>query len=85
MKPSRDWIALTLAIGMVTAINLFTLAVLYDALFNHQAAGLSENATQVLTGWGGGVIGILGAMFGYRAGQQQQPTVPDDWENTTNE
>lgn len=69
--PSRDWIALVLAIGLCTAMNLFTLAVLYDALY-HDNAGLSENATQVLTGWGGGIIGILGAVFGYRAGQQQQ-------------
>lgn len=74
--PSRDWIALTLAIGLCTAMNLFTFAVLYDALFNHKHSGLSENATQVLTGWGGGVIGILGAVFGYRAGQQQ-PKPPD--------
>lgn len=69
--PTRDWIALTLAIGLCTALNLFAVAVLYDALFNDQDAGLSENATQVLTGWGGGIIGILGAVFGYRAGSQQ--------------
>ncbi len=69
--PTRDWIALVLAIGLCTAMNLFTFAVLYDALRDPSNAGLSENATQVLTGWGGGIIGILGAVFGYRAGQQQ--------------
>lgn len=69
--PHRDWIALILAIGMCTALNLFCFAVLYDALFSTQP-GLSENATQVLTGWGGGIIGILGAVFGYRAGQAQR-------------
>ena len=70
--PSKDWIALILAIGLATAMNMFTFAVLYDALTQPDQSGLSENATQVLTGWGGGVIGILGAVFGYRAGSQQQ-------------
>jgi hypothetical protein len=69
---NRDWIALTLAIGMCTALNVMTIAVLYDALVNHADAGLSENATQILTGWGGGIIGILGTVFGYRAGSAQQ-------------
>jgi hypothetical protein len=60
-----------LAIGLATAMNMFTFAVLYDALTQPDQSGLSENATQVLTGWGGGVIGILGAVFGYRAGAAQ--------------
>jgi hypothetical protein len=76
VTPSRDWVAIILAVGLSTALNLITFAVLWDALANPQSAGLSENATQVLTGWGGGVVGILGAVFGYRAGQQRQP--PDD-------
>ena len=60
-------VALVLAVGMCTAINLFTFAVLYDALFS-AGPGLSENATQVLTGWGGGIIGVIGAVVGYQAG-----------------
>ncbi len=68
--PGRDWIALILAIGLVTALNFVTIAILYDAL-RHSDAGISENATQILTGWGGGIVGILGAVFGYRAGAQQ--------------
>jgi hypothetical protein len=55
---------IALAIG--TAMNMFTLAVLYDAIFS-RGPGLSSNATQVLTGWGGGMIGIIGAYVGYRA------------------
>ena len=70
--PSRDWVALILAVGLATAMNLFTVAVLWDALTNPDGSGLSENATQVLPGWGGGVIGNLGAVFGYRAGQAQR-------------
>lgn len=65
--PAKDWIALVLAVGLATALNMFSLAMLYDAI-RHSDAGLSENATQVLTGWGGGIVGILGAVFGYRAG-----------------
>lgn len=64
---SRDAIALTLAIGLCTALNLLCLGIVYDAV-RSDTPGISENATQILTGWGGGVIGILGAVFGYRAG-----------------
>lgn len=66
-RHTSDWVALILAIGLATALNLITFAVLYDAV-RSDTPGLSENATQILTGWGGGVIGILGAVFGYRAG-----------------
>ena len=63
-------VAIVLAIGLVLALNAITFAVLYIAVF-HQSdvpGGLSENATQVLTGWGGGIIGVLGAYVGYKAG-----------------
>lgn len=75
--PDRDLIALVLAIGLCTALNLLTFGVLWDAL-KSSTPGISENATQILTGWGGGVIGILGAVFGYRAGQQSGPSLPND-------
>jgi hypothetical protein len=64
--PSKDWVAFAVAVSIGTAINMFTFAVLYDAIFS-RGSGLSSNATQVLTGWGGGLIGILGAYIGYRA------------------
>lgn len=60
-------VAVILAVGMCTAVNVFTAAVLVDALLSDQP-GLSENATQILTGWGGGIIGIIGALVGYQAG-----------------
>lgn len=69
MKPDRDWIALTLAVGLCTALNVIVAAILYDAIKDPANAGISENATQILTGWGGGIVGILGAVFGYKAGQ----------------
>ncbi len=64
--PSKDWVALTCAIGFCTALNIVTFAVLWDALFSDDA-GLSENAVQLLTGWGGGLIGVIGAYIGYKA------------------
>jgi hypothetical protein len=70
---SRDWIGILLAVGICTALNMIVGAVLYDAIFSSQS-GLSENATQILTGWGGGIIGILGAMVGYKAGAQNGET-----------
>lgn len=70
-------VALVLALGICLALNVLTFAVLYDAFVNDINAGLSENATQVLTGWGGGVLGVIGAVVGYQAGQSSAsgPTV----------
>jgi membrane associated rhomboid family serine protease len=59
------WVALILAAGLTMAINCFALAMLWEAIRKPEQAGLSENATQVLTGAFGGIIGILGAYFGY--------------------
>jgi hypothetical protein len=76
--PSRDWIALILAVGLATALNLIVGAILYDAIRDPQGAGISENATQILTGWGGGIIGILGAVFGYKAGAADREGISDE-------
>jgi sulfite exporter TauE/SafE len=73
-RPDRDLIALVLAIGLATALNMLCFGVVWDAV-RSDTPGISENATQILTGWGGGVIGILGAVFGYRAGAQQREDV----------
>lgn len=66
-SPTRDWVALTLAIGVATALNLITIAVLLAAFYRGQRTGdyaLSENATQVLIAAFGGFIGILGGYVG---------------------
>lgn len=62
------FVALALAIAIGLALNVFSIAVLYDAIQNSTDAGVSENATQILTGWGGGIVGIIGAVVGYNAG-----------------
>jgi hypothetical protein len=61
---------LVLAIGLATSLNIFTFAILYEALFHTASAGVSENAVQILTGWGGGIIGIIGGYVGYVAGDR---------------
>lgn len=76
--PGRDIVATVLAVGVATALNGVVFAVTYDALTS-QVAGLSENATQVLTGAFGGMIGILGTYIGLKARQEQQPHDDHEW------
>jgi hypothetical protein len=70
---TRDTVALIIAVAIGTAMNCFTFAVLYDAITS-QGPGLSANAAQVLTGWGGGMIGLLGAYIGFKAGSAPDTT-----------
>ena len=70
---SRDLgiVAILLALGIVLALNAITAAVLWAALFNKSDVngGISENATQVIVGMSSGMLGVLGAYVGYKAGQ----------------
>lgn len=72
----RDTIAIILAIGLATATNCITFAVLYDAIVS-QESGLSENATQILTAVFGGIIGVLGSYLGYRVGARERDRSDD--------
>lgn len=65
---TRDLVALVLAVGLALALIIIVSAVMYDAV-RSDTPGLSENATQILTGWGGGIIGIVGSYLGFRAGE----------------
>ena len=67
----KDWVALVLAVGLASAVNMLTFGVLYDAIFSRES-GLSENATQILVAAFGGIIGVLGGYIGYRAGERNQ-------------
>lgn len=72
MKPRPSGsaaVALVLAVGVSTALNVLTFGVLWDAL-NSPLPGISENATQILTGWGGGMLGVVGAVVGVQLGQR---------------
>ena len=78
-RPVTDWVGVIIAGGLVLAFNIFCFAVLYDAIAS-KGPGLSDNATQVLTGLGGGMIGILGGIVGYRVGSDGSSlAVPPRW------
>lgn len=76
-SPTAGVVAVVLAVGLATAVNLITVGVLYDAIFS-EGPGLSSNATQILTTVFGGIVGILGSYIGYRAAAagSQQPQEP---------
>lgn len=69
-RRTAEIVAIILAIGIASALNVMTIAMLYEAIFHTESAGLSENATQIMTGWGGGMIGVLGAFVGYAFGRE---------------
>ena len=70
----KDWVALVLAVGLTLAVNTITLGILIAAFSRAKATNgvyaLSENATQILVSVFGGMIGVLGAYLGYRAGER---------------
>jgi hypothetical protein len=68
--PGIDRVALVLAIGMVVNLLVIALMVFYAAVFQTLEAPGIIAATQVLTGWGGGIVGILGGYVGYRASRK---------------
>ena len=84
MIPTTDLVAIILSAGMVLALNLFIIAAAVEAYSNSITlpVGLSDNATQVMTGWGGGIIGVIGALVGVRVGKtlpkQNKTEVPLD-------
>lgn len=84
-RQRSDVVAIILAASMGLALNLFIVAAILEAWANPITlpVGLSDNATQVLTGWGGGVIGVIGALVGIHVGRSERkagdepPTDPD--------
>jgi hypothetical protein len=81
---TTDLVAIVLSGGMVFALNLFILASILEAYSNPVTlpVGLSDNATQVLASWGGGIIGVIGALVGVGVGRRRPqvsdaPTLPE--------
>lgn len=68
MRDKREWVAIILAVGIATAVNAVTFAMLWEAIFRTESAGLSDNGTQILVTAFGGIIGVLGSYIGFRAG-----------------
>lgn len=74
---SIDLVAVILASGIALALNIMTAAAIWVAvapLNPDQIPRLGENSTQVLTGWGGGILGVLGAYVGFRFGDTRNPS-----------
>jgi hypothetical protein len=72
-RPTSELVAIILALGISVALNVVTVALLWAAYIRlgvNPNTGLSENGTQLLTGWGGGIIGIIGAYVGYSFGKR---------------
>lgn len=72
-RSTAERVAIVLAVGITIALNLVTIALLWAAYtrIGTPNPGLSENGTQLLTGWGGGIIGVLGAYVGYSFGRKR--------------
>jgi hypothetical protein len=69
-RSGSEIVGIILAIGIAAALNTITFALVWDVLTSQGALNpLSENTTQVLTGWGGGMLGVLGAYVGYTFGR----------------
>jgi hypothetical protein len=65
----RTIVAVILAGTVGIAIVVFSMAVLWDAL-KSPSPGLSENATQVLTGAFGAILGALAVYLGGRGSRR---------------
>lgn len=63
--------AVILAVGIATAVNMLMFAVMWDAL-RSDTPGLSENATQVIIAAFTGITGVLGGYIGGRAVERAQ-------------
>ena len=71
-RASKDWAVIILAAAFGIALIVVTVAVLWTAINNGKPGlAVTEQDVQLLTGWGGGVIGVLGAYVGFRAGDRQ--------------
>jgi hypothetical protein len=60
-------VAVILSIGIVIALNIFALTLLFDAF--RPPSRLSENAAQILLSWGAGIIGVIGTAVGFEVGR----------------
>ena len=65
----REVVAIVLAIGLATAVNLLLFGVVYDAV-RSDTPGISENATQVIIAAFTGMTGVLGGYVGGRAAER---------------
>jgi sulfite exporter TauE/SafE len=65
-ESGKDWVAIILAIGLATSMNIFIIGVWVDDV--KVGRPLSQQSSEVLLTVFGGIIGVLGSYVGYRAG-----------------
>jgi len=72
-RSGSEIVAILLAAGISLALNLMVFAAMWVAFTGGppNVNGIGENTTQVLTGWGGGMLGVLGAYVGYPFGKSR--------------
>lgn len=68
--PSAGLIVFVLALALGGAALLFAITVLVEVLDHEKISEVPPNASTVLTGIFGGVIGIIGGFVGYRKGEE---------------
>jgi len=68
-KPAaKDYVAIVLAVGFATAVNMITIAFVIVSVLEKVPEGLGENTTQVLITAFSGMIALLGGYIGYKVG-----------------
>jgi hypothetical protein len=72
---TTDIVAMILSISIGLALNIFIIGSVIEAYSNSITLpiGLSDNATQILGAWGGGIISVIGALVGVRIGRKLPP------------
>jgi hypothetical protein len=78
-RHTSDTVAVILATGMAVSMAIITGSIAW-AVINQTLpdGGLGENATQVLIGWGGGVIGVLGSYLGLLYNRRSGDKPPEE-------
>lgn len=62
--------AIILAVGIAVALLMLTGTALYATIHHDMDPPRLVAITQMLTGWGGGIVGVLGAYVGYSFGKR---------------
>ena len=79
----RDWAVLVLASAFGAALLVVTAAILWAATHNGQPGlAVTQADVELLMAWGGGIIGVLGAYIGFRAGEKDRHDHYADREET---
>lgn len=64
-------VMIILALGLMIALDLITWSI-YVAVSEGRLGVLGENTTQILMGWGGGIISVLAGFCGYIIGKKEE-------------